>query len=114
MVRHIIFTFYVCRIFSIFYIVLAVVLMTTAIGNFAAVQMEIAHEKKKLSMLNTKLDIEAIRAMDTDGKGVDEMAFVTAMLVQICGLDKEKDIDPWRARFRELDKDDSKFLDEEV
>ncbi|CAE7518726.1 unnamed protein product, partial [Symbiodinium microadriaticum] len=100
-------------LFSIFYILFAVILMTTSLGNFAVVKAESELERHKVEMLSRPLDIEAIRRMDVDGGGVDEIEFVTAMLVQICGLDKEKDIDPWRKRFRELDKDNSGALDEE-
>ena len=32
---------------------------------------------------------------DVDGGGVDMVEFLTYMLVQINGLSKEKDIDPW-------------------
>ena len=70
--------------------------MTTALGNFAVVKAEMELEQHKVEMLRRPLDIEAIRKMDVDGGGVDEIEFVSAMLVQICGLNKEKDIDPWR------------------
>ena len=46
--------------------------------------------------------------------GVDRVEFLTAMLVQMTDLDKEKDIDPWLKRFDELDADGSGTLDEEV
>jgi hypothetical protein len=45
---------------------------------------------------------------------VDRVEFLTAMLVQMNELDKEKDIDPWLRRFDELDADGSGALDEEV
>jgi hypothetical protein len=83
-------------IFCIFYIIFAVILMTSSLGNFAAVKAEIEMEKHKIAMLNKELDIEALTAMDVDGNGVDEIEFVTEMLVQVCGLDMEKDIMPWR------------------
>lgn len=47
-------------------------------------------------------------------RGVDRVEFLTAMLVQMNELDKEKDIDPWLKRFDELDADGSGALDEEV
>lgn len=45
---------------------------------------------------------------------MDRVEFLTAMLVQMNDLDKEKDIDPWLKRFDELDADGSGALDEEV
>jgi hypothetical protein len=83
------------RIFSIFYIIISVIVVASAIGNFGAVQIEIANEKRKLEMLSKELDLQAIIAMDVDGGGVDRVEFLTAMLVQMNGLNKEKDIDPW-------------------
>lgn len=71
-------------------------MITTSVGNFAAVKSERELERHKVEMLSKPLDIEAIRKMDVDGGGVDEIEFVTAMLVQVCGLDQEKDIEPWR------------------
>ena len=71
------------------------IVVASAIGNFGAVQIEIANEKRKLAMLSKELDLDAIIAMDVDGGGVDRVEFLTAMLVQMNGLSKEKDIDPW-------------------
>ena len=102
--------------------------MAAAIGNFGAVQAEIAAEKKKIELLNRKLDLQMILDMDQDGDGVDKLEFLTAMLVSNNGLDKAKDIDPWIRvslrqvyillivvqRFTELDKDGSGMLDKEV
>eukprot|EP00602_Paraphysomonas_sp_CaronLab_P009788 CAMPEP_0185027168 /NCGR_PEP_ID=MMETSP1103-20130426/11947_1 /TAXON_ID=36769 /ORGANISM="Paraphysomonas bandaiensis, Strain Caron Lab Isolate" /LENGTH=281 /DNA_ID=CAMNT_0027561041 /DNA_START=157 /DNA_END=1002 /DNA_ORIENTATION=+ len=101
------------RVFSIFYIIVSVIVVAGAIGNFGAVQVEMEMERKKREALNKELDLESIIAMDVDGGGVDRVEFLTAMLVQINGLSKEKDIDPWMKRFDELDKDGSGALDEE-
>jgi hypothetical protein len=84
------------RLFSIFYIITSVLVVATAIGNFGVIQIEIAAEKLKLELLNKELDLQAVLAMDLDGGGsVDKIEFLTAMLVQMKGLSKEKDIDPW-------------------
>jgi len=101
------------RVFSIFYIIVSVISVAAAIGNIGSVQVAISLEKKRNAMLTRKLDLAAIIAMDTDGGGVDRVEFLTAMLVQMNDLDKEKDIDPWLKRFDELDKDGSGTLDEE-
>lgn len=83
------------RIFSIFYIIISVITMAFTISKISSVLIEIDAEKKFISMLGKELDIESILAMDQDGDGVDRVEFLTAMLVQMKGLDKEKDIDPW-------------------
>lgn len=101
------------RVFSIFYIIVSVIAVAGAIGNIGAVQVAISMEKKRNEMLTRPLDLQAIIDMDTDGGGVDRVEFLTAMLVQMNDLDKEKDIDPWLKRFDELDKDGSGALDEE-
>jgi len=101
------------RIFSIFYIIVSVIVVAGAIGNLAAIDAEIKHEKQKLALLERKLDLSAILAMDVDGGGVDKVEFLTAMLVQMNGLDMERDIKPWLKRFDELDKDGSGALDGE-
>lgn len=69
--------------------------MAAAIGSFSSIQIEKEIEKKRLAMLQKELDIESILAMDQDGDGVDKIEFLTAMLVQMNGLDKEKHIDIW-------------------
>lgn len=71
------------------------IVVAAAIGNFGAIQAEIAAEKKKIELLNRKLDLQMILDMDQDGDGVDRVEFLTAMLVANNGLDKAKDIDPW-------------------
>lgn len=43
------------RIFSIFYIIISVVIVAGALGNIGAVQVAIAVEKKRNAMLTKKL-----------------------------------------------------------
>lgn len=66
-----------------------------ALGNIGAIKLTIRQEKKKFDMLHKKLDLNSIIAMDDDGDGVDRVEFLTAMLMQMNGLSKEDDIDPW-------------------
>lgn len=101
------------RLFLIFYIPISVCTVAAALGNLAAVDFEIAAEKKKLENLNRKLDFNMIREMDLDGDGVDRCEFLIGMLVSNGVCDKERDIDPWLKRFEELDADGSGKLDEE-
>mmetsp|Transcript_19060 Transcript_19060/g.35522 ORF Transcript_19060/g.35522 Transcript_19060/m.35522 type:complete len:650 (-) Transcript_19060:61-2010(-) len=101
------------RTFSIFYVFFSVVVIAMALGNIGAIKLTIRQEKKKFEMLNKKLDLNSIIAMDDNGDGVDRIEFLTAMLMQMNGLSKEEDIDPWLKRFDQLDKDGSGRLDQE-
>jgi hypothetical protein len=85
----------VSRTFSIFYVLFSVVIIAMALGNIGATKLAIRQEKKKFEMLQRKLDLNSIIAMDDDGDGVDRIEFLTAMLMQMNGLSKEDDIDPW-------------------
>ena len=91
------------RAFTIFYIMSSCVLVTLAIGNLAGISIQIKSEKKKLRMLSRKLDFDFIRELDTGENGMDKTMFLVAMLVQQELVKKEKDIDPWLAKFDELD-----------
>ena len=91
------------RAFTIFYIMSSCVLVTLAIGNVAHISIQIKSEKKKLRMLNRKLDFNFLRELDMGDNGMDKTMFPVAMLVQQELVKKEKDVDPWLAKFDELD-----------
>lgn len=59
------------RNFSIFYILVSTMVVAVALGNFGAVQMEIAAEKRRRELLSRKLDMNMISELDKDGDGVD-------------------------------------------
>lgn len=101
------------RLFSIFYIILSVVIVAAAIGNITTINFEIKTEKRRLENLNRKLDFSMIREMDKDGDGVDKCEFLVEMLLQSGLVDREHDIDPWLKRFDELDADGSGKLDKD-
>lgn len=101
------------RLFSIFYIILSVVIVAAAIGNITTINFEIKTEKRRLENLNRKLDFTMIREMDKDGDGVDKCEFLVEMLLQSGLVDREHDIDPWLKRFDELDADGSGKLDKD-
>jgi hypothetical protein len=97
---------YYYRLFSIFYIICSVLIVATAIGNFGAIKVELVNDKKILKMLSTKLDMTSLKQMSTkkivvnnktqrEVLGVDKIEFLTAMLVQMNGLNKDRDIEPW-------------------
>lgn len=48
------------RIFSVFYIILSVVIVAGALGNIGAVQVSIAAEKKRNAMLTRKLGTSTV------------------------------------------------------
>jgi hypothetical protein len=73
-----------------------VIIVAMAIGNVGAIQAELKAERDKIALLEKKLDVDMLRKMDEDGNGVSEIEFVSFMLVQMKGLNKEKDIDVWR------------------
>jgi len=83
------------KIFAIFYSLIAVATVAGAIGNFTATKLEIAAEKKKLELLNKRLNLDTITDLDKDGNGVSEVEFLSYMLAQTCNVDHDKDIKPW-------------------
>ena len=99
------------RAFTIFYIMSSCVLVTLAIGNLAGISIQIRSEKKKMRMLNRKLDMTFIRELDTGENGMDKTMFLIAMLVQQELVKKEKDVDPWLAKFDELDTNGDGVID---
>ena len=99
------------RAFTIFYIMSSCVLVTLAIGNLAGINIQMRSEKKKLRMLNRKLDFNFIRELDTGENGMDRTMFLVAMLVQQELVKKEKDVDPWLAKFDELDTNGDGIID---
>lgn len=100
------------KIFSIFFILVSVVIMALAIGQLSSVAFELAQEKKKQRLLSAKLNPEMIAAMDLNGDGVDRYEFVIGMLKLLDQLSEEQ-VAPWSARFDELDEDGSGLLDED-
>lgn len=103
---HLYLCIYYYRLFSIFYIICSVLIVATAIGNFGAIKVELVNDKKRLEMLSTKLDMTSLKQMSTkkivinnktqrEVLGVDKIEFLTAMLVQMNGLNKDRDIEPW-------------------
>jgi hypothetical protein len=101
------------KIFLLFYIPISVCTVAGALGSIAAIDLERRADEKKMANLQRKLDFDMIREMDTDGDGVDKLEFLIGMLVQTGICDKEEDIDPWLARFDQLDKDKSGKLDKD-
>jgi voltage-gated potassium channel Kch len=101
------------QIFSLFFILISVMVVATAIGNLSAIQEEIKAEKQRNKLLEMELNEDMILGLDKSGEGsLDKEEFVTGMLVMLDLVD-EDEIVPWRQRFAELDVDQSGELDSE-
>jgi hypothetical protein len=80
------------------YVFTSVLLIATSIANISIAKIESANAAKKVKYLNQRLNVNVVKEMDNhNGRGVEEVDFLIAMLVNVNGLDKDKDIEPWRA-----------------
>uniref|UniRef100_A0A7S1U1M1 Potassium channel domain-containing protein n=1 Tax=Phaeomonas parva TaxID=124430 RepID=A0A7S1U1M1_9STRA len=68
------------RIFSIFFVMGMVTLMTVLMGNLSGASYRLKVERKRAMLLETSLTPEVIDALDRDGDGVDRFEFVFGML----------------------------------
>lgn len=91
------------KLFLIFYIITSCIIVAVAIGNIAQVFMEMADERRRLEMMQRKLDFNMIRELDKEGKGIDKATFLAGMLVELGLVNEEKDVKPWIKKFEELD-----------
>jgi potassium channel subfamily K len=99
------------KIFSIFYILMSVMTVATAIGNFQSIHADMEAEKKRNQLLEMELNEDMLTGLDKTGEGsLDKEEFVTGMLA-LLGLVEDEDVEPWRQRFDTLDEDNSGELD---
>jgi hypothetical protein len=92
------------RVFSIFFIWFAVLVVTQAIFALAEFRFEQELDIEKKKTLMTKLNFQQIRNMDMDGDGtIDRAEFVLAMLMETGIITKENDVTPWEERFDAID-----------
>ncbi|CAM9796838.1 unnamed protein product [Ectocarpus fasciculatus] len=103
------------RAFSVVFTLFSVILVATAFRNIAAIQAEIRTERDLDALMNKNLDMDMLRAMNINGRGVSEMEFLICMLEQVLsgckahilhisnnrynsaqtkGLDRTKDLNP--------------------
>lgn len=54
--------------FLIVYIVLSVIIVAGAIGNFGSIKLEMVFDERRIEMLTRDLDMEALLKMDLSGK----------------------------------------------
>ena len=92
------------RVFSIFYLWFAVLVVTQAIFALAEFRFEQELDIEKKKTLMTKLNFQKIRNMDMDGDGtIHRSEFVLAMLMETGIISKENDVSPWEERFDAID-----------
>mmetsp|Transcript_85119 Transcript_85119/g.237514 ORF Transcript_85119/g.237514 Transcript_85119/m.237514 type:complete len:641 (-) Transcript_85119:127-2049(-) len=97
------------RIFSVLFIPTGFACVGVAIGNIAAIRVELAMDRQKRKLLSKSLSIDMLEDMDKDGNGVDRCEFVCAMLVQLNKVTQE-DLVPLLMKFDDLDVDGSGVL----
>lgn len=88
------------KVFSIFFILVATLVIATALGNFASVAAAMENEKKELEIL-LNLKAEDLEKMDKDNDGVCEAEYVLGML-QLMGKVDEKDLRFYELEFAEI------------
>jgi hypothetical protein len=65
------------------YIFIIIAVFNTAAADLIGVVSEYQAEKKKIELMNQKIDYEMISKFDTDGHGVDKFEFVVGLLCQL-------------------------------
>jgi hypothetical protein len=71
------------RLFTAFFILVGTLSLVIVVGKIVAQIWEIKIAKRKLRLLERKLDFNMIRELDTDGDGIDKFEFVFGILYQI-------------------------------
>uniref|UniRef100_A0A7S3K6C3 Potassium channel domain-containing protein n=1 Tax=Aureoumbra lagunensis TaxID=44058 RepID=A0A7S3K6C3_9STRA len=99
------------HIFIIFFVPFAVIFAAAAVHNIGNAYQEI-HRQKKEKYLLSRFDIQTLREMDPDGRGINRPTYILAMLISMEAVDLEKLI-LYSSVFDQHDKDGSGLLDEE-
>uniref|UniRef100_A0A7S1XUM2 Potassium channel domain-containing protein n=1 Tax=Phaeomonas parva TaxID=124430 RepID=A0A7S1XUM2_9STRA len=87
------------RIFSIFFVLGMVTLMTVVMGNLSTTSYQLHIAQKRARLLKTKLTPAVLEDLDRDGEGVDRFEFVFGML-KLLDLVDDQDVDPWIKKVR--------------
>jgi len=96
----------------IIFVFMSVVLFSAAVGTFVSIEVERAAADAKLEALSRPLDFAKLHEFDKDGKGIDLLHFLGAMLPQTHpSISFERDILPLAQRFKELDADGNGILE---
>lgn len=103
------------RLWAFFHILLSVSWLAAFIARAQDLYNERVYELKQRALLEKRLDVHLIEALDKDGSGVDKLEFVIGMLinlgVEICGDPLTWDhVTPFIQKFDILDKDGSNVL----
>lgn len=99
------------KMWAFFHIFLSVALMATVITDVGELRSKRAQLLKRMLLMKASLDLEMMKSLDKDGKGVDRVEFVVGMMERL-GLAEWQDAVPFNKLFEELDADGSGKLDE--
>jgi hypothetical protein len=98
------------KIFSMFFLVFAVITTANALSTVGDALMASPGKDAATAMLARKLDAEFLMSLDMDGSGdVTEFEYLAAMLIQLNHVDEDQ-IDSIMKAFRKLDIDGSGSL----
>jgi len=98
------------KIFSMFFLVFAVITTANALSTVGDALMSSPGNDAASELLTRKLDAEFLMSLDLDGSGdVTEYEYLTAMLIQLNHVDEDQ-IDGIMKAFRKLDQDGSGSL----
>jgi hypothetical protein len=101
------------KIFSIFYVFFSTLFFAGSMSQFVNIWIDRQAAKRKQELLSLKLSVHNLNDLDADGDGkVSRLEFFHFMLDQLGKVSKEE-INEINAKFEELDKDGSGFLDQE-
>jgi len=100
------------KLYASVHILVSVSSLAALLNTTQALYAERKIQLRKASLLERKLDGDLIVSLDKDGNGLDKLEFVIGMLTKLEILQWD-DVEPFLAKFDELDKDGSGRLDRE-
>lgn len=101
------------RWLAVFFLPVAVIFVSTQLGQLANILMGTTDDSKLKALLNVDLSLEALLNMDADGDGeITEFEFLKFMLSS-AGMADEDILDSLHKRFQEMDEDGSGSLTKE-
>lgn len=93
---------YGTNLFLIFYITLSTITFAFAFNQVSLLRVEQEQAAQMQELLARRRDLGFIADLD-QGNGVTEGTFILAILEHLGTLDFDKDIKPWKDKFKELD-----------
>ena len=99
------------RVFTIYFASLATTMILIYSDRWTELTAEREIQLKRARALNRELDPSIIDKLDTSKDGKVELAEYVLGMLQLLEVVKEEDVKPLIARFQELDRDGSGYLD---